>query len=59
MALLEKATPENTHKNATKFGVMILNDKCTKMKKCFKYALYKTYLLLLLLVVVVVIINLK
>ena len=35
VALFEKATPENT-KNATEYGVKILNGKLTKMKKTFK-----------------------
>ena len=39
VALLEKATPENT-KKATEYGVKILNGEFMKMKKNFKY-LYK------------------
>ena len=36
VALFEKATPENTHKKATKYGVETLSSKFTKMKKYFK-----------------------
>ena len=35
VALLQKATPENT-KKSTNYGDKILNGKFTKMKKCFK-----------------------
>ena len=36
VALFAKATPENTKKKTTKYGVKILNGKFTKMKKYFK-----------------------